>query len=117
MIRRVPTYNELLDDVDVAADAQQHDPPLAWTWRGRPYTRTEAMTWWVSQLDWWAVDVNPMEASTEVRHWLLEASSDRGNGVVEITYGGCGGRMADPPDRRLIARGRLAAATSGRSPI
>lgn len=79
-------YNEPLSDVVLEPGALEHVPPVAWTWRGRRYQAGPVLEWWVSTVPWWErANITP-ESSLQVRLWRLEAISEKGHGVVEISH-------------------------------
>jgi hypothetical protein len=75
------TYNERITDVVTG----EHGLPIAWTWRGTRYAGGEMIEHWVSTREWWRdLEVLAMDGPGSIRHFILHATSDRGDGPVEL---------------------------------
>lgn len=87
-VDQLGVYNEPLADVELVPDAGEHVPPAVLSWRGRRYEAGAVLEWWVGTIEWWNRPDVTLDTPLEVRWWRLEASSERGNGVVEISHEG-----------------------------
>jgi hypothetical protein len=79
MLRR--TYNERITDVETS----DRGWPTAWTWRGRRYAGAQPIDNWITTREWWReLEVLAPDAPASIQHYVLYASSDHGDGQVEL---------------------------------
>jgi hypothetical protein len=96
--------------------------PVRWTWRQRAYQGDSVLDHWVTTAEWWRQE-EATGAEGGIEHWLIEASSTRGAGQVELAFDeaskvwaarlrhqlrSLAARAADNPDRNALPSPRAA---------